>query len=358
MSAEPLVLAPDLAGIRPGEVTARFQRDEECQDYLLRHVSRTFALTIPELPPALGRVVSNAYLLCRIIDTVEDEAGLGLDHKAALFGAMNAVLAGQLPAHRLRERLAPEHFPGATPAERELLHCLPRVVAITHRLSANQQQALRRCVAVMGQGMLEFQQQGLDGLRDMAELERYCYFVAGVVGEMLTELFCHHSPGIHRHREQLLALAVPFGQGLQLTNILKDIWEDRQRGACWLPRNLFRGVGLDLDELHPGHHRTKFSLALEPLIALTHTRLRQALDYTLLIPPREAGIRRFCLGAVGLAILTLRNLNARRDFTSSQEIKVSRRVVKATFLGSRLGARQDWLVRGVFELCQAGVPRL
>src|SRR5699024_12069588 len=55
--------------------------DEELQSYLLDHVSRTFALTIPELPPELAYVVSNAYLLCRIVDTVEDEPALSASQK-------------------------------------------------------------------------------------------------------------------------------------------------------------------------------------------------------------------------------------------------------------------------------------
>src|SRR5262245_16408387 len=47
--------------------------DDDFQSDMLQGVSRTFALRIPQLPPALYRVVSNAYLLCRIVDTIEDE---------------------------------------------------------------------------------------------------------------------------------------------------------------------------------------------------------------------------------------------------------------------------------------------
>ena len=77
---------------------------------------------------------------------------------------------------------------------------------------------------------------GRSGLEDVAALERYCYHVAGVVGEMLTELFCHHSAAVAAHRDELRVLAVPFGNGLQLTNILKDVHDDRGRGVCWLPQ--------------------------------------------------------------------------------------------------------------------------
>ena len=47
--------------------------DEAYQDRILPHVSRTFALTIPQLPPGLRLGVTNAYLLCRIADTIEDQ---------------------------------------------------------------------------------------------------------------------------------------------------------------------------------------------------------------------------------------------------------------------------------------------
>ena len=99
----------------------------------------------------------------------------------------------------------------------------------------------------MSRGMAEFQREGNpDGLHDLPHLDRYCYHVAGVVGEMLTELFCDYSPEINERREDLLALSVSFGQGLQMTNILKDVWDDRRRGACWLPRDVFLRAGFEL----------------------------------------------------------------------------------------------------------------
>ena len=48
----------------------------------LQKVSRTFALTIPLLPPQLTDWVGNAYLLCRIADTIEDDAVMNNEDKA------------------------------------------------------------------------------------------------------------------------------------------------------------------------------------------------------------------------------------------------------------------------------------
>ena len=55
--------------------------DEVFQIYILELVSRTFALTIPQLPKPLDRTVSNAYLLCRIADTIEDDPSLSFKEK-------------------------------------------------------------------------------------------------------------------------------------------------------------------------------------------------------------------------------------------------------------------------------------
>ncbi len=47
----------------------------------------------------------------------------------------------------------------------------------------------------------------------------------------------------------LSTLAASFAQGLQMTNILKDVWEDRSRGACWLPQEVFCRHGVDLAQI-------------------------------------------------------------------------------------------------------------
>ncbi len=83
------------------------------------------------------------------------------------------------------------------------------------------------------------------------DLDSYCYYVAGVVGEMLTELFCSPLARIERQRAGLRERAVSFAQGLQMTNILKDVWEDRSRGACWLPQEVFTRHGVDLMQIAP-----------------------------------------------------------------------------------------------------------
>jgi farnesyl-diphosphate farnesyltransferase len=327
------------------------------QAELLEQVSRTFALTIPQLPLELRGVVANAYLLCRIVDTIEDEPALGAEEKRRFCRQFAAVVGGQNDAETFAAELAPRLSEGTPAAEHCLIQHTPRVIRITHAFRESQRDALERCVAIMADGMAAFQEarSGL-GLATVAELDRYCYCVAGVVGEMLTRLFCDYSPAITRNRDMLMQLAVSFGQGLQMTNILKDIWEDRRRGACWLPRDVFRGTGFDLAELAPRPYRESFGRGVERLVGIAHAHLRNALRYTLLIPRKETGIRHFCLWAIGMALLTLRKIRRHPAFSDGAQVKISRRSVQLTVLASRLAVGNDGAIRALFHLAAAGLP--
>jgi farnesyl-diphosphate farnesyltransferase len=187
-------------------------------------------------------------------------------------------------------------------------------------------------------------------------MDDYCYYVAGVVGQMLTELFCNYDPQIARHRTALHELDVSFAQGLQMTNILKDVWEDRSRGACWLPQEVFSRYGIDLGQLQPGAADARFDAALQELVGVAHLHLRNALAFTLLIPAKETGIRRFCLWALGLAILTLRKIAATPGFTSGKQVKVTRSAVAVTRLTTNMTVRNNWMLRRLFDIAASGVP--
>jgi farnesyl-diphosphate farnesyltransferase len=327
------------------------------QDRSLQEVSRTFALTIPQLPEPLRRVVSNAYLLCRIADTIEDDKDMPLSDKRRYAEVFIDVVGARHDAAAFAAALKPRLSPSATAAERELISRTPAVIRITHSFTPRQRAALERCVRIMADGMARFQESDVrHGLKDLAEMDRYCYHVAGVVGEMLTELFCAHDPEIDARRNTLMSLAISFGQGLQMTNILKDIWEDLGRGMCWLPQDVFARRGVDLRHLRARRESPGFSDGLGYLVGVARSHLENALRYTLLIPAREAGIRRFCLWALGMAVLTLRRINAHRDFSAGAQVKISRRSVHGTVLVCNVLTRHDALLRATFRALASGLP--
>ena len=170
------------------------------QAHILPGVSRTFALTIPVLPERLAQVMTNAYLLCRLADTIEDDVGLDAAQKSAFHERFVAVVKVSRGAD-IRGRAGALLSIASLPAERDLAVNAAAVIRVTHSFSRPERDALDRCVAVMCRGMPEFQRsKSLHGLANLGELASYCYFVAGVVGEMCTELFCQYCPDIAPRR--------------------------------------------------------------------------------------------------------------------------------------------------------------
>jgi farnesyl-diphosphate farnesyltransferase len=331
--------------------------DAVYQDRILPHVSRTFALTIPQLPPSLRVSVTNAYLLCRIADTIEDEPALSPAETHLYMQRFVGVLAGRGDGAALAAELAQRLSERTLASERDLVRNLTRVVNVTCALNEPQRAAIHRCVELMCYGMPRFQSTAsLRGLSRLTDLDEYCYYVAGVVGDMLTELFCDYSPAIARRRAGLQSLAVSFAQGLQMTNILKDVWEDRSHGACWLPQEVFARHGVDLLQLAATQQGPGFAAGMQELVAVAHAHLRNALEYTLLIPASEAGIRRFCLWAIGLAVLTLQKIHKNPGFTAGSEVKVSRRAVAMTRLLTDISRRSDWMLNALFARAARGLP--
>ena len=329
------------------------------QDRILPLVSRTFALTIPQLPGPLRKVVTNAYLLCRVADTIEDDTSLTPQQKQHYGKYLTGVIRGCEAAESLSRELIPQLSTLTSTAEKDLLAHLPLVIQLTHGFNTNQRKAIERCVSIMCDGMGRFQQQAsIDGLPELGDMNSYCYCVAGVVGELLTDLFCDYSGEIAAFRQPMETLAISFGQGLQMTNILKDQWDDRNQGVCWLPRDVFARCGLNLSEISPANFCPAYADALDELIGLTHGHLRNALSYTLLIPKHETGIRSFCYWAISLAVLTLKNIRNKPNFVDASEIKVPRSRVVSTIVLSNLSVRSNALLSKLFDIAAARLPRI
>lgn len=290
------------------------------------------------------------------MDTIEDEVSLSAAQKKYFCSEFIEVVTTGQNAEAFAVELAPLLSEQTIPAEHQLIHVLPRVIQITHSFTPEQVSALTQCVTTMAKGMPIFQAQNLhDGLATLGDMDNYCYYVAGCVGEMLAKLFCHYSPAIAVHEKELLTLSVSFGQGLQMTNILKDIWDDAQRGVCWLPQDIFTETGFALKNLTPQTHDEAFRKGLEHLISIAQGHLHNALRYTLLIPAHETGIRKFCLWALGMAVLTLRKIKSNLDFNVSEQAKITRNSVKATIIATNLTVRSDFLLTALFNLASRGL---
>jgi farnesyl-diphosphate farnesyltransferase len=126
--------------------------------------------------------------------------------------------------------------------------------------------------------------------------------------------------------------------------------------VSWLPQDVFTRHGVDLAQVSSAPHDPRFGAGFLELVGVAHAHLRNALDYTLLIPSKEMGIRRFCLWAIGLAVLTLRKIQHNPRFTAGAQVKVTRSAVAMTRLFTDVAGRSDWMLRRLFAQAARGLP--
>jgi len=259
---------------------------------LLGKTSRTFALSIPVLPEPTRREVMIAYLLFRIADTFEDASHWPVERRIEALSDFERLLREKDPAESARLAAA---WSAARPAEhegyRELIAEVPFVLDAFFSLSPEAVASIREHVIRSSDGMGEYVAATQDGrlaLPGLPELRRYCYFVAGIVGEMLTELFLLARPHLDSSAGALRSRAAAFGEALQLVNILKDAADDAAEGRRYLPA----------------------SVPVSEVFALARRDLGVAAEYIGILQGAGAprGVVEFCALPVLLARATLRKV--------------------------------------------------
>jgi len=211
---------------------------------LLEKTSRTFALSIPPLPEPTRREVTVAYLLFRIADTFEDATHWPPADRIAALGDFGFLLRNGTRAEAERfgqawTRAGVSRHAGY----RELIAETPFVFEAFAALRPEATAILRAHVVRSAEGMARFvgrtDDRGLT-LDSLDDLKAYCYAVAGIVGELLTELFLLEEISLRSVAAGLRSRARAFGEALQLVNILKDSDEDAAEGRRYLPPGVAR----------------------------------------------------------------------------------------------------------------------
>jgi len=299
---------------------------------IIGRVSRTFAIGISILPGDLGKAVLTGYLLCRIADTIEDDGSSPASRRQELLAKFIACFDDRTLAAHFGEEAA--DIKVADPAYRELLSGTKQVFDVLDSLPPESAQIVSRWSKELSGGMSEFVGRYPNGIRiqTLEEYRRYCYYVAGTVGHMLTDLFFFHSRHIDdENYRRLLVNSEAFGEGLQTINILKDIaWDIEHENAAYIPEELLRERGSSHQMILHGDRIAQNREALITLVDLAKLDIKKSLDYINALPKMAAQIRLFCLLPVLFAVATLREIEGSTAMLQSGgAVKISRSEVRS-----------------------------
>jgi len=305
-------------------------------DELLRLKSRSFykPITLLEFAKAPNEAnkrpaIRCAYNILREGDTIEDgelnlekkgwaldkfgyitsevarRNGEGIDD--IIYGDLATVTEATLRGVRAydeEERVFVEQFGKGTVLHE--MHQFPRPV----------REAIRDCTGRMIIGMENFLEKGPIQTRE--ELESYCFYVAGSVGESLNKIVLEMD-GIKMDDEQ----AQHFGQYLQMTNIIKGINRDWKEGRVYVPAEFHKGTSHDFLMQGRGPDADKArTQTLKQMLELVDSNFPLALEYLISVPTELQGYKTFCfLPLIGAqqTLETIRNSNSYEVFMGNEK---------------------------------------
>lgn len=300
-------------------------------------VSRTFALTVDVLDEPMSSHICIGYLLCRVADTVEDASNVPPEAQADILRAYDAALDPD-------DETGIEAFSDAVdpylPSEEEMnedwrvVEEAPRVVRTFEALPADVREAVTPPVRELVQGMVMFVERYADegGLRIQSpeELEEYCYYAAGTVGNLITNLVTRHDLTAER-RSRLYDTAEEFGLLLQLVNISKDVRDDYvSENNVYLPEEWLAEEGVSQEEILVPENESAVSSVVRRTAEHATSFLDDAQTYLETVPLRNGNTLAAWAIPFLLSVGTLRELLSNpEDAVTDQGVKVSRKEVFA-----------------------------
>lgn len=151
------------------------------------------------------------------------------------------------------------------------------------------------------------------------DLMLYCRRVAGVVGWMIAPI------AGYRGGQETLDQALALGQAMQLTNILRDVGEDLERGRCYLPKDLLNKHQVSLDNLRSGKVCHNYIALLEELADISYKLYRKGWHGI----PKLNGVSKTAVGVAALnyeGILNKLRQNRYNNLTQRAHLKPLERI--------------------------------
>ena len=221
-------------------------------DFYFKHlskVSRSFSFCIAQLDSPAREWVGLAYLLFRVADTIEDSSWQTFEMQSKHFDVYNKALSSiSSPADELPYWY--KYFPPSTPKDEVAL--IKDITILLSKLNQTPpaiKNHILKTLTQMIEGMHYFRmhhtKNGVLQLKHTPQLNQYCFFVAGIIGELLSNIF-DYTLNEWQPSQRSYIDAFHFGLFLQKINILKDQMVDEASGRRFIPdrQKLRASIGL------------------------------------------------------------------------------------------------------------------
>jgi farnesyl-diphosphate farnesyltransferase len=258
----------------------------------LQQTSRSFSTVILHLHPKLREAIAVFYLVCRAIDTIEDDMKPKKEEKIPHLRDFH---------QKLKQRGWKLRGYGDVPHEIDLLEQFDRVIEVYLTFPPEYQTVIADIAHDMGNGMADFLEKSVDSLQDY---DLYCYYVAGLVGEGLSRLFA--ASGLEdKSFSTAKSLWNSMGLFLQKTNIIRDYKEDVEavNPRVFYPKAIWGKYVKRVQDLKEPKYKKEALTCLNEMITNALQHVNHCIDY--LAKLHEPTVFNFCAIPQTMAIATL-----------------------------------------------------
>ena len=304
-----------------------------CHD-AVQSVSRTFALTVAEMDEPMTDYICVGYLLCRIPDTIEDASHIPSDAQNNLLNTYKRSLEPTTDVTIEEFRAAVEEWiPAEANDDWQVVSEATRVVGVFREFDDDVKSAMGPPIREMVDGMAKFidryDEEGGLRIQSFQELEEYCWYVAGTVGNLITELLV---PVSTENQEQTMRRhARDFGLLLQIVNIAKDIRPDyREENNVYVPQALLDEHYLTPADIDDPAKAESFVPVVRRVSEYAEQYAKGALEWVEAMPRGRGATRSSLAIPFLLSVATLRELTDRpEEVIAKGGVKIDREEVLA-----------------------------
>jgi len=302
---------------------------------ILKNVARTLYLSVKIMPEPVKTSMGMGYLLCRVMDTVVDNPGIGAGDKLEILRLMRG-LDKPANADQVLGKVSGLAQHTRKPAEKELLLKFSKILSIYRKFPEADRNLFSELLDGVAEGM-EMDVRTFPGgapvaFQTAAELERYCALIGGAPGIFWARLYRETIRRSNRAAARFPSEkdAEMIGSALQITNILKDLPADLRIGRCYLPQS-------DLDKKNMQPADLLLPANMERLRDLTAAwmcwavdRLDQSEAFVSAIPKTELALRAAVIWPVYWAMDTLEEIAHANLLDPEARPRISRNRIYAT----------------------------
>lgn len=283
---------------------------------LLTLTSRSFAMVIKQLHPSLRDVIMIFYLVLRALDTVEDDMSIDSSIKIPLLRAFHEKLS-----------LKDWTFSGNADTEKDkcVLLEFDKILNVYHGFDDHYKEIIRHITEEMGNGMADYildENFNLNGLNTNKDYDLYCHYVAGLVGEGLTEIlvyagFASKTLLTDEHDKKLME---SMGLFLQKVNITRDYYEDLLDKRSFWPKEIYSKYCDNLKDLSLIENQQNGIWCINDMVLNSLNHVTDVLNYLSFV--EEQSSYQFCCIPQVMAIATMSLIFNNKDILTKDNIKI------------------------------------